>query len=345
MRSVLHLFIGFCILFLVSSCQPKEAPVPENVTPIDTLTVMECIEEDNVLTAVTNIGMLNFRLLDGRPAGFHFDLLDDFSESLGLDLNLSVNDDILECLYLLKKHKVDVFAGTFDTLIADSSLLFIPIELPAKTGKNFAWVLLKHNADSSLLSSIQLWLDDFQESQMRRTFYRYFHNGKIRNDSSFLTTNHISRYDDLIRAEAQKNGWDWRLLASIIYQESKFKPHLLNEKGAFGLMQLMPVTMNKYGIDYNSSVEEQLKAGIKVLNHFSQELPESISDSAERINFILASYNAGMGHVLEARHRAEKHGKDPDLWIDNVEYYTPKQTFFFVREITKRYSYYKDLIE
>ena len=110
-------------------------------------------------------------------------------------------------------------------------------------------------------------------------------------------------------------------------------------------MQLMPVTMEKYGIDYESSVEEQLEAGVMVLNHFNRELPETITDSLERINFILASFNAGMGHVLEARHRAEKHGKNPNKWIDNVEFYTPKQTYFFVQEITERYSHYKNLIE
>ena len=329
----------------MASCQPKVPVESEEDLPSDTLTLIEHIEEDNTLTAVTNIGLLNYRLLDGRPAGFHFELLDDFSESLGLNLRLSVNDNILECMRQVQKNEVDVFAGTFDTLIVDSSLLCIPIVLPVETGKTFAWIIHKHCVDSTFLSAIQLWLDDFQESQMRKTFYRYFNGNKIRNDSAFRVTDRICRYDDLIRAEAKKTGWDWRLLASIIFQESNFKPYLESDKGAFGLMQLMPITMKKYGIDYDSSVEEQLEAGVKVLRHFDRELPESISDSLERINFILASYNAGMGHVLEARHRAEKHGKDPNLWTDNVEYYTPKQTYFFVREITRRYFYYKDLIE
>ena len=155
----------------------------------------------------------------------------------------------------------------------------------------------------------------------------------------------LSEYDPLIKAQAKKMGWDWRLLASIIYQESHFKPDLVSEKGAFGLMQLMPGTMENYGIDNESSVEEQLAAAGKLLMHFSRELPESICDSVERSNFILASYNAGMGYILEARRKAERHGMNPDLWTDNVEFYTPKQTFYFVKEVTKRYSHYKALIE
>jgi membrane-bound lytic murein transglycosylase F len=110
-------------------------------------------------------------------------------------------------------------------------------------------------------------------------------------------------------------------------------------------MQLMPVTMDKYGIDYDSSVEEQLEAGGKLLLHFDQNLPASISDTLEREKFMLACYNAGMGHVLESRLAAEKHGKDRNLWTDNVEFFGPKQTYYFVKEVTKRYSHYKALIE
>lgn len=156
---------------------------------------------------------------------------------------------------------------------------------------------------------------------------------------------HISEYDALIRAEAQKIGWDWRLLASVIYHESNFKPSLTNKKGAFGLMQLMPITMKKYGIDHNSSVEKQLEAGGKLLMYFDHNLPESISDSLERRHFILACYNGGMGHVLKARTKAEKNGKNPNLWTNNVELYTHRQTYQFVRKVTDRYNYYKTIIK
>lgn len=156
---------------------------------------------------------------------------------------------------------------------------------------------------------------------------------------------HICQFDALIRAEAAKIGWDWKMLASLIYQESHFKPDLVNEKGAFGLMQLMPVTMEKYGIDYNSSVEEQLAAAGKLLLFFERELSEIIADSLERGNFMLACYNGGLGHILKARTKAEQHGKNPDVWFGNVEDYVHKQTYYFVREITKRYSHYKTVIE
>lgn len=351
MRLFLHFFTCIICLLATTACrqpapsEPIEETIIEEEIPVDTMTVIDQLEECGTLVAVTNLGPVNYRLLNGHPAGFHFDLLDDFSEMLGLDLQLNVNDSLYDCFQLLKNGDVDIFAGTFDTLVVDSTFQIFPIEVPAETGKTFAWIVLDRDTDTSFRSAIQLWLDDFQKSQLKKTFYSYFNGGKLKRDSAFRVTDKISRYDKLIQAEAKKTGWDWRLLAAIIYQESHFKPDLESDKGAFGLMQLMPVTMERYGIDYDSSVEDQLEAGVKLLNFLNRELPESISDSVERINFILASYNAGMGNVLEARRRAEKHGKDPNVWIDNVEFYTPKQTYFFVKDITKRYSHYKNLIE
>ena len=155
----------------------------------------------------------------------------------------------------------------------------------------------------------------------------------------------ICQYDDLIRAEAEKIGWDWRLIASIIYQESHFKPDLINHKGAFGLMQLMPITMEKYHIGYDATVEEQLEVGGKVLVHLDRKLSEVIVDSLERLNFVLASYNSGFNRVMSLRELALKHGKDPNVWADNVEHYSPRQTRAFVKEITQRHQYYKETIE
>lgn len=153
----------------------------------------------------------------------------------------------------------------------------------------------------------------------------------------------ICEYDDLIKAEAKKIGWDWRLLASIIYQESHFKPDLVNHKGAFGLMQLMPLTMKKYNITHESSVEEQLEAGGKLLVHLDHKLSGVVTDSLERVNFVLASYNAGMSRVMNFREQALQNGNDPNVWADNVELYSPKQTILFVKEVTERFAHYKTI--
>lgn len=90
-----------------------------------------------------------------------------------------------------------------------------------------------------------------------------------------------------------------------------------------------------------------------------------IANKHERINFILASYNAGLGHIYDAMALAEKYGKDKFVWKSNVEtfillksneeyftdpvckngYYRGIETFNFVRDVTSRYENYKKKIK
>jgi membrane-bound lytic murein transglycosylase F len=90
-------------------------------------------------------------------------------------------------------------------------------------------------------------------------------------------------------------------------------------------MQLMPQTASKFGIDSISTPTQQLTAGVKFLKWLDDQLVEDIPDRHERINFILASYNVGLGKVLWARDRALKYGKNPDKWND-IGYYLTRRS-------------------
>jgi membrane-bound lytic murein transglycosylase F len=174
----------------------------------------------------------------------------------------------------------------------------------------------------------------------------------------------ISVYDDLIREFSVSIKWDWRLLASLICQESHFNPDVESYAGAFGLMQVMPETAKNFGIDITASPENNMKAGIRYINWLYTIFDKKIPDKKERINFILASYNAGPGHVLDAMKLAEKNGMDPKKWEGNVavwllkksepQYYNDtvvKNGYFrgtesvsFVSQVLKRYERYKNII-
>ena len=71
------------------------------------------------------------------------------------------------------------------------------------------------------------------------------------------------------------------------------------------------------------------------LDWLNNQLKESLPDSTERINFVLAAYNIGLGHVDDARRLAEKYGKNPDIWKNNVE------EFLLKKSIEK---YYRDSV-
>ncbi len=236
--------------------------------------------------------------------------------------------------------------------------LFVSVEQP------LGWAVDKHEGDSSLLVELNSWIDSFEQRNLNRILAKYVNAANAFNAKS-LSGDHISFFDDVIKKTANEIGWDWRLLASLIFQESRFKMDLESEKGAFGLMQLMPVVMEKYGIDYEATPEQQLWAGGQLLSQLDNSLAEKVTDSVERVKFVLAAYNAGLGHIYDAQRLAEKYGKYPDVWDDNVDYFilnkSKKQyyndtcckagplrgieTYRFVEEVLDRYYQYQASFE
>lgn len=196
---------------------------------------------------------------------------------------------------------------------------------------------------------------------------RYFEISKATPHTPILSLREgkISHYDALFKKYAKEIGWDWRLLASLAYTESNFDTTAVSWAGARGLMQLMPSTARAMGLPdgKEQNAEESIKAAVKYIGMTAQSFSELPKE--EQVNFVLASYNSGIGHVQDAMALAEKYGKDPHVWKDNVEkyivlkaneeyftdpickngYFRGTETYNFVREITGRYEQYKKKIK
>ena len=131
----------------------------------------------------------------------------------------------------------------------------------------------------------------------------------------------ISAYDDLFIEYGETIGWDWKWLAAIAFVESHFNPDAVNESGASGLMQLMPKTAVAMGID--SLHRTDPRASVKGASLLFKRLDERFSaiPMPDRVCFVLASYNAGHGHVLDAMRLAEKYGSSSHRWYGNVDKY------------------------
>lgn len=132
----------------------------------------------------------------------------------------------------------------------------------------------------------------------------------------------ISPYDSLLKVNAAKLGWDWRLLAALVYTESKFNCNVISRQGALGLMQMMPSTARRYGLNSNTALDPaaNLNAGTNYLLGLSNSFSH-ITNPTERAKFMLASFNAGYGHVSDAVRLAKKYGANPNVWDGNVEKY------------------------
>ena len=131
----------------------------------------------------------------------------------------------------------------------------------------------------------------------------------------------ISAYDQLFKKYAPPAQVEWTLLAAVAYVESNFNPQARSWANAQGLMQIMPSTARSYGF-----TEEDLKDPEKsvyvaslIIAKTNKFLQSYIPNSAERMRFTLGSYNAGVGHIIDAIKLAQKYNKNPKVWYSNVE--------------------------
>ncbi|WP_246166714.1 MltF family protein [Psychroflexus maritimus] len=257
-----------------------------------------------------------------------------------------------------------------DQNIANINASYYPI-LDANTQVSFSqqigWGVRKNSP--VLLEAVNTWIDEFKkEVDFHVIFNKYYKNKrkyKARVKSEFYSINDekISPYDDMIKKYAEEIGWDWRLLASLTFQESKFQAQSESWAGARGLMQIMPETAKELNINPNDPYES-VKGGTYYLKQL-WEKNDDIQDSIQRIKFTLAAYNCGYAHLKDAQRIAKLKDRDPLVWDDNVElsildlsqpeyYNLPEMRYGYVRgiepynyvkQIFKRYEHYKKFIE
>jgi len=234
--------------------------------------------------------------------------------------------------------------------------------------QDIAWAI-RNNSDS-LLVSVNKWLGEFQKTKKFKSLLnKYFKNqhlvkNRVKHQYYTLSSGQISMYDELIKKHAPTIGWDWELLAALIYQESHFNNSARGWGDSFGLMQFMPETGARFGVDFSSGPEQNIIAGTKYIAKLNAIWEQEVEDKEERIKFILASYNAGPGHVIDAKNLAVKYGKNPKLWSDvgyfllnkskrkyynddvvKHGYYKGFIAYDYVNEIMDRYHHYKNITE
>lgn len=295
----------------------------------------------------------------------------NLSDEIGDSINLIEKGDkeVEELIELVANGEIDYTVA--DENVALVNQIYYPIldiQTAVSFPQNLAWGLKK--GDDELKKEINQWLNKFKHSLEYALIYnKYFKNPRsariVESDYYAINSGRVSNYDDYIKRYSKEVNWDWRLLASLIYQESRFKPNVQSWAGAYGLMQLMPTTARRFGVSRQSPPEKQIRAGVDFIKWLNKRFEKrGIIDKEEKIKFVLASYNVGLGHILDARRLAEKAGKDPDVWENNVDEYilkksNPKfykdpvvkygycrgsETYNYVYQILDRYEHYKNII-
>lgn len=245
----------------------------------------------------------------------------------------------------------------------------LDMSTPVSFPLNIAWSVRKDGTDA-LISELNGWITGFKTTReyarLERKYFSGMQPASIAGSEYFATNSDgkVSPFDDIIKNYADTIGWDWRLVAALIYQESRFNPSVTSPRGAYGLMQVMPSTGLHFGYDVTRSVENNIRAGISYIRMLDRLFSQWVTDPDERVKFILASYNAGHGHVIDAIRLAEKNGLDPGRWDDNVSLFLERkadpafyddpvvrngrlrqgvQVNAYVADILKRYEHYRNL--
>ena len=174
----------------------------------------------------------------------------------------------------------------------------------------------------------------------------------------------ISPFDDMLMEMGEKYGIDWLLLSAIASVESKFNPEAVSKSGAVGLMQVMPLVAKSMGYAPEALIDAEVcvEVASRLLheNNDMLRLPSSF-DKTERLNFILACYNAGYPRVADARRLARYHEDDADKWgvvatylpllaepeyaehevVQSGAFYGSAETIAYVRKVMRVYGRYK----
>jgi membrane-bound lytic murein transglycosylase F len=300
----------------------------------------------------------------------HAECLQALAKELGKEIHvIEVPYESESLIRLVDNREIDY--AVCDGNIALVNATYFPdidVKTHVSSPRNLVWGIRTANSDQ-FLKELNNWIINFRMTQSYALLYaKYFKNYRsdaiVRSDYYAPVTGKVSPWDDIIKLYSESIKWDWRLLASLIYQESRFIPDVKSKMGAYGLMQIMPETGKHFGIDINSSPQDNIKAGAHYINLLHSIFDAKIPDLDERTKFILAAYNAGPGHVLDAMKLAEKNGQDPQKWEDNVavwllkksepQYYTDvvvkngyfkgKESIAFVNQILSRYEHYKNIV-
>lgn len=252
--------------------------------------------------------------------------------------------------------------------IVASSYPILDVRVPISFSQKNAWSI--RNNSPKLHVALNKWLKGFKRQAAYNIIYdKYFTNKRAfrkRVKSEFYSpnSNAISKYDDLIKRKAESVNLDWRLLASLIYQESQFDIHAKSWVGAGGLMQMMPATAKEMGVKNRFNPDDNLTGGVKYLKMLYNRF-EKIEDKEQRIKFSMAAYNCGYGHVTDAQLLADKKKKDRNKWDGHVEemvlalslrknyqlpfikhgYVRGREPYTYIRQIFERYEHYKQFIK
>ncbi|KPJ78965.1 MAG: murein transglycosylase [Deltaproteobacteria bacterium SG8_13] len=241
-------------------------------------------------------------------------------QKAGIDLQIALHKNVPTEELIRQVAEKEIGITVADTNVALLNRRYYPdtvMAFPISGRQSLGWAV--REGDSELLEVINRFLANISEDGTFEKIYQTYYSRVELFDYVDLKTFHrrldtrLPAYKSAIRSESRRHGFDWRLVAALIYQESHFDPAAVSYTGVQGLMQLTVATAREMGVTDRTDPRQSIRGGIKYLSTLYQRF-EDIEDDAERMLFTLASYNVGYGHVRDAQQLAGEKGLDTKKW-------------------------------
>jgi len=283
------------------------------------MTIQQHIVHHKLVFGPKNIEDLKFRTIHIRRGTSYHSRLEEIKNG-GVDCNYILHDNIPteELIGMVNDREIRF-------TVADNNIAYlnqrhfpdIRIGIALQQKESLAWAVNKH--DSHMLEQInKFFLYANETGLLKQISDKYYAN--IEDTDPFdLKRFHqriktrLPKYKKIIVEESIKYGFDWKLLAAVIYQESHFNPNAKSFTNVRGLMQVTTITAEEMGIKNRLKPSQSIKAGIKYLDKMVKKF-DYLDDEYERNLFALASYNIGYGHVIDAIQIAKDMGLDEIKW-------------------------------
>lgn len=243
----------------------------------------------------------------GLKTGFSYELVQQFAEDNRCNIRIVTSRKDDNYADSLKNGKIDILISSW----SDSTM---DISQSRRFDDHSAWSI--NTTDIQKVRTLDVWISYIKESDrypyLKDKYYRSYNPHKRAEKG--MKVSRVSPYDDIIKKHAEELGWDWRMLAAVVYQESKYSINSVSYRGAEGLMQVMPRTGRLYGIHDLTDPENNLKAGTSHLKRLQRIYSDQNMSQMEMIKFTLAAYNAGEGRIADCRRFAASRNEDNTSW-------------------------------
>lgn len=238
-----------------------------------------------------------------------------------LSWNLNQEQDAESLLFQVNEGLLDYTVVQSDQMVR-MRRYFPELRVAFDIGKprELAWAF-SYDEDSSLYREAARFFEEIRESkQLDQIIDRYYGHSASYDaalDSSLRIhyRERLPKYEALFKRAAEESGLDWRLLAALAYQESKWNRRAVSPEGVRGIMMLTGATARSLHVTNLFDPSQSIRGGAAYLRETLQQIPPHIQEP-DRTWLALAAYNVGWGHIEDARRLVRERGGDQDKWID-----------------------------